>query len=63
MPKNTQNVQKSIALMIKKKKIGLLNLPVDNNFGRHLQRYALKDVLRSQGVDVVHLNCRPINSF
>lgn len=49
--------------MIKKKKIGLLNLPVDNNFGGHLQRYALMDVLRSQGVDVVHLNCRPINSF
>lgn len=63
MPKNTQNVQKSTALMIKKKKIGLLNLPVDNNFGGHLQRYALMDVLRSQGVDFVHLNCRPINSF
>lgn len=49
--------------MTNKKKIGLLNLPVDNNFGGHLQRYALMDVLRSQGVDVVHLNCRPINSF
>ena len=40
------------------KKIALLNLPVDENFGGHLQRYALMEVMRSLGVDVVHLNCR-----
>lgn len=40
------------------KKIALLNLPVDENFGGHLQRYALMEVMRSFGVDIVHLNCR-----
>ena len=48
--------------MTEKMKIGLLNLPVDNNFGGHLQRYALMEVLRAEGVDVTHLNCRGINS-
>jgi len=48
--------------MTKKKKIGLLNLPVDNNFGGHLQRYALMEVMRSDSIDVIHLNCRPLNS-
>lgn len=44
--------------MSNKKKIALLNLPVDENFGGHLQRYALMEVMHSFGVDVVHLNCR-----
>jgi len=44
--------------MGKKLKIALLNLPVDNNFGGHLQRYALMEVLRRMGCDVVHLNTR-----
>lgn len=44
------------------KKIALLNFPVDNNFGGHLQRYALMKVLHDEGADVVHLNCRSINS-
>jgi len=44
------------------KKIALLNFPVDNNFGGHLQRYALMKVLHDEGADVVHLNCRYINS-
>lgn len=39
-------------------KIALLNLPVDNNYGGHLQRYALVEVLRQLGCDVVHLNTR-----
>lgn len=44
--------------MTKKKKIGLLNLPVDNNFGGHLQRYALITVLQRMGYEVEHLNTR-----
>lgn len=48
--------------MSNKKKIALLNLPVDNNFGGHLQRYALMEILRAEGADVTHLNCRYINS-
>lgn len=39
-------------------KIALLNLPVDNNYGGHLQRYALMEVLKQMGCDVVHLNTR-----
>jgi len=46
----------------KKTKIALLNFPVDNNFGGHLQRYALMEVLGAEGADVVHLNCRYVNS-
>lgn len=39
-------------------KIALLNLPVDNNYGGHLQRYALMKVLQEMGHDVTHLNLR-----
>lgn len=38
--------------------IGLLNLPVDNNYGGNLQRYALIKVLQDMGHDVTHLNLR-----
>ena len=43
-------------MMERKKKIALLNLPVDSNYGGHLQRYALMEVLRAEGADVTHLN-------
>ena len=36
-------------------KIALLNLPVDNNFGGNLQRYALVKVLQDMGHEVVHI--------
>ena len=36
-------------------KIALLNLPVDNNYGGHLQRYALMKVLHDMGHDVTHI--------
>ena len=39
-------------------KIALLNLPVDNNYGGHLQRYALMKVLQRMGHDVTHINLR-----
>lgn len=39
-------------------KIALLNLPVDNNYGGHLQRYALMKVLQDMGHDVTHINLR-----
>lgn len=39
-------------------KIALLNLPVDNNYGGNLQRYALMKVLQDMGHDVTHLNLR-----
>ena len=39
-------------------KIALLNLPVDNNFGDNLQRYALVKVLQDMGHEVVHINLR-----
>lgn len=39
-------------------KIALLNLPVDNNFGGNLQRYALVKTLQNMGHDVVHINLR-----
>ena len=48
--------------MSNKKKIALLNLPIDNNYGGHLQRYALMYALRKQGLDAVHLNCRPTDA-
>lgn len=44
--------------MQKKQKIALLNLPVDNNYGGHLQRYALVTILQRMGYDVTHLNVR-----
>lgn len=47
---------------MQRKKIAILNLPIDNNFGGHLQRYALMEVLRAEGADVTHLNCRYLNS-
>lgn len=36
-------------------KIALLNLPVDNNYGGNLQRYALIKVLTDLGNDVTHI--------
>ena len=36
-------------------KIALLNLPVDNNYGGHLQRFALMKVLQDMGHDVTHI--------
>lgn len=36
-------------------KIALLNLPVDNNYGGNLQRYALMKVLQDMGHDVTHI--------
>lgn len=39
-------------------KIALINLPVDNNFGGNLQRFALMKVLQDMGHDVTHLNLR-----
>lgn len=44
--------------MTNKKKIALLNLPVDENFGGHLQRYALMVMTRRLGYDVTHFNLR-----
>ena len=42
--------------MSNKKKIALLNFPLDNNFGGNLQRYALMRVLNEMGYDVTHLS-------
>lgn len=39
-------------------RIALLNLPVDNNYGGNLQRYALMKVLQDMGHDVTHVNLR-----
>lgn len=39
-------------------RIALLNLPVDNNYGGNLQRYALMKVLQEMGHEVTHLNLR-----
>ena len=39
-------------------KIALLNLPVDNNYGGNLQRYALVKVIQGLGYDVEHINLR-----
>lgn len=36
-------------------RIGLLNLPLDNNYGGNLQRYALITVLQNMGHDVEHI--------
>ena len=38
--------------------IALLNLPIDNNYGGNLQRYALVKTLQDMGHDVEHLNLR-----
>lgn len=40
-------------------KVALFNLPVDNNYGGMLQRYALMTILQRMGHDVKHLNLRP----
>lgn len=37
-------------------KIALLNLPLDNNYGGNLQRYALVKVLQGMGHEVEHIN-------
>lgn len=37
-------------------KIGILNLPFDNNYGGSLQRYALVAVLQRMGYQVEHIN-------
>ncbi len=37
-------------------KIALLNLPIDNNYGGNLQRYALMTILQRMGHDVTHIN-------
>ena len=39
-------------------KIALLNLPIDNNYGGNLQRYALMKVLQDIGHDVTHIDLR-----
>jgi len=36
-------------------KIALLNLPIDDNYGGNLQRFALVKVLQGMGHDVTHL--------
>lgn len=36
-------------------RIGLLNLPLDNNYGGNLQRYALVKILQSMGHEVEHI--------
>lgn len=42
-------------------KIGVLNLPFDNNYGGSLQRYALMIVLERMGHEPIHLNCRYVS--
>ena len=44
--------------MTKKKKIGLLNMRYDNNYGGNLQRFALYTVLQRMGYDVEYLYIR-----
>lgn len=44
--------------MTKKKKIALLNMRYDNNYGGNLQRYALVKVLQDMGYDVTYLYIR-----
>ena len=41
-----------------KRKVAILNLQVDDNFGGHLQRYALIATLQKMGYEVEHLNTR-----
>lgn len=42
-------------------KIALLNLPIDNNYGGNLQRYALIKVLQDMGHDVEHVQLKSIS--
>lgn len=44
--------------MTHKKKIGIVNLQVDSNYGGHLQRYALMQVLQRMGYKPIHINLR-----
>lgn len=44
--------------MTKKKKIGLLNMRYDNNYGGNLQRFALYTILQRMGYDVEYLYIR-----
>ena len=44
--------------MTKKKKIGLLNMRYDNNYGGNLQRFALYTILQKMGYDVEYLYIR-----
>ena len=37
------------------KKVALLNLPFDNNYGGNLQRYALMKVVSNMGYDIYHI--------
>ena len=37
------------------RKIAILNLQVDDNYGGHLQRYELIRILQDMGFEVVHL--------
>lgn len=37
-------------------RIALLNLPMDNNYGGNLQRYALMKILQDMGHDVTHIS-------
>lgn len=39
-------------------RVALLTLPVDENIGGHLQRYALMTILQNMGHDVTHINLR-----
>ena len=39
-------------------RIALLNLPIDNNYGGHLQRYALIKTLQRLGHTIVHINLK-----
>ena len=41
-----------------KRKVAILNLQVDDNFGGHLQRFALMSTLQKMGYEVEHLNTR-----
>ena len=44
-------------------KIALLNLPIDNNYGGNLQRYALMKVLQDMGHDVTHIYIKYISKL
>lgn len=40
-------------------KIGILSYPINNNYGCHLQTYALYTVIKRMGHDVTYINRRP----
>lgn len=44
--------------MTRKKRVALLNLRYDNNYGGNLQRYALMRILQDMGYDVIYLYVR-----